>query len=224
MILEQDERIIHDLKLKSSRLHKRNHLRFISYFQVPQIDKLIFKKPLKILLVTNGLILIASAMLGPIYALFVDQVGGDLLDASLAGAAFSLAAGFTVIISGKITDKIKEQELILVLGYIVMGIGFFLMTLVNSIWLLLLVQVIIGFGEAIYVPAFDAVYSKHLDDDNLGSQWGAWESMNYFTAAAGAIIGGYLVTKWGFSPLFVLMAILSISSGVYIYRLPRKLL
>jgi len=209
---------------KPSHLHKRNHLHFISYFRTPQIDKINLKRPLKILLLTNGLILIASAMLGPIYALFVNQVGGDLLDASLAGAAFSLAAGLTVIISGRITDKIKEQELIVVFGYIVMGIGFLLLTIVNSIWFLLIVQAIIGFGEAIYVPAFDAVYSKHLEDNNYGSQWGVWEAMNYFTAAAGAVAGGYLVTKWGFNPLFVLMAILSIISGAYIYRLPRKLL
>ncbi|KKU92345.1 MAG: Permease of the major facilitator superfamily [Microgenomates group bacterium GW2011_GWA1_48_10] len=223
MNLEEDERLAHDIQLKG-RLRKRNHLRYLSYFQVPRIDKFIFKKPLHILLLTNGMILLASAMLGPIYALFVDQVGGDLLDASLAGAAFSLAAGFTVLISGKITDRVKEQELILVFGYIIMGLGFLFYLLVSSMWTLLLAQIIIGFGEAIYVPAFDAVYSKHLDDDNIGSQWGAWESMNYFTAAAGAVVGGAIVTKFGFDPLFLIMGVLSVASGVYIYRLPRKVL
>jgi MFS family permease len=173
---------------------------------------------------TNGLILIASAMLGPIYALFVDKVGGDILDAGFAGAAFSLAAGFTVIISGKLTDKIKEKELILVVGYVIMGLGFLSYIVVSSMWMLLIAQIVIGFGEAIYVPAFDAVYSKHLEEDNIGSQWGAWESMNYFATAGGAVVGGFVATKFGFSPLFVIMAILSIASGFYIWRLPRKIL
>jgi len=40
------------------------------------------KKKLKILLVTNGLILLSGAMIGPIYAIYVKKIGGDLLDAS----------------------------------------------------------------------------------------------------------------------------------------------
>jgi len=48
--------------------------------------------------------------------------------------------------------------------------------------------------------------------------------MNYFTAAAGAVVGGAIVTKFGFDPLFLIMGVLSVASGVYIYRLPRKVL
>ena len=36
------------------------------------------------LLFTNSLIIVAGAMLGPIYALLVEDIGGGLLDASLA--------------------------------------------------------------------------------------------------------------------------------------------
>ena len=41
--------------------------------------KKLFNKAIKILLITNGFILIAGAMLGPIYALFVKKIGGDQL-------------------------------------------------------------------------------------------------------------------------------------------------
>ena len=34
-------------------------------------------KALRILLATNAFILLAGAMLGPIYALFVDEIGGE---------------------------------------------------------------------------------------------------------------------------------------------------
>ena len=56
------------------------------------------------------MILLAGAMLGPIYALFVEEIGGNLLDASFAGGMFALAAGITTFISGKYSDKIKENE------------------------------------------------------------------------------------------------------------------
>jgi len=184
----------------------------------------LFNKPIRILLVTNSLVLIASAMLGPIYALFVKEIGGDLLDASYAFGVFALAAGITTLFSGKYSDKIKENELIVVFGYGIMGIGFFSYMLVNSIWALLVVQVIIGLGGAIYSPAFDAVYSKHLDSYKSGREWGAWEAINYFTAAFGAVTGGFLVTFFGFNTMFVIMGLLCFASAFYILRLPRKVL
>lgn len=185
---------------------------------------LFFNKALRILLTTNAMILLAGAMIGPIYALFVEKVGGDLLDASFAGAIFALAAGITTLISGKYSDRIKENELIIVAGYLIMGIGFLLFIFIETVPQLLLVQILIGFGEAIYSPAFDAQYSKHLDGHKSGTQWGAWESMNYFTTAIGATLGGIIVTILGFNAIFVAMSALCTFSALYIYFLPRKAL
>jgi len=186
--------------------------------------KIFFNHAIRILLATNGLILFAGAMLGPIYALFVEKIGGSLLDASYAGAAFAAAAAITVFFMGRLSDKVKENELIIVAGYIIMGLGFFLYTAVNSIWSLLLAQVIIGFGEAIYVPAFDCVFSRHLDRKKEGTEWGAWESINYITTAIGAIIGGYTVHYFGFDLLFIIMSLFCFTSAAYIFFLPRKIL
>ena len=172
------------------------------------MKKPFINRALKILLSTNAIILMSVAMIGPIYALYVEKVGGDLMEASLAGGIFALTAGITTLFSGKISDKIKESELIVVIGYFIMGIGFMLYTVVDSMIFLYVVQVIIGLGEAIYSPAFDSVYSKHLDSKQSGTQWGAWESMNYFTIAAGAVVGGFLVSLFDFKILFVVMALM----------------
>ena len=181
-------------------------------------------KPLRILLATNGIVLVASALMGPIYALFVEKVGGDLLDASLTGAAFSLAAGITTLFAGKYSDKVKENELVVVLGYVIIGIGFLLYALVDSILFLLIVQIIIGFGEALYSPSFDALYSKHLHNGKAGVQWGAWEAMNYFMIALGAILGGLIINFFGFTSAFIFMGCLCFISAAYIFCLPRKIL
>lgn len=183
-----------------------------------------FNKATRILLMTNGFILIAAAMLGPIYAFFVEEIGGDLLSASYTFGVFAVVAGVVTLVSGNYTDKLKENELIIVLGYGIMGIGFLGYILVNSIATLLVIQVIIGLGEAIYVPAFDAIYSKHLYKRRSGRQWGAWEALNYFSIAFGAIIGGLLVTFFGFNIIFIAMGLFCLVSAVYILRLPREVL
>ena len=90
------------------------------------MKQFLFNKALRILLITNGLVLLASAMLGPIYALFVENIGGDLLDASLTGGLFALAAGITTLVAGRFADKNKRGDLIVVFGYTLMGIGFLL--------------------------------------------------------------------------------------------------
>ena len=188
------------------------------------MKKVFLNRALRVLLISNSFVLLAGAMLGPIYAIFVERVGGDLLDASIAGGLFALAAGITTILAGKYADKIKESELIIVFGYILMGFGFLLYTVVSSILFLFVVQVIIGFAEAVYAPAFDALYSKHIDRGKAGREWGAWESMNYFSVAIGAVIGGLIVNSLGFNVIFIIMALLCFVSGFYIYFLPRKLL
>src|SRR3989344_7244676 len=75
-------------------------------------------RAIRILVVTNGLVLIAGAMLAPIYAAYVDIIGGDLMDASFAGGAFALTAGTTVLLAGKFSDRGRAQELVVVTGYI----------------------------------------------------------------------------------------------------------
>jgi MFS family permease len=187
-------------------------------------NKKVLNKPLKILLATNGIILMAAAMLGPIYALFIEEIGGSLLDASYAGAIFALVAGITVLLSGSYTDRVKNPERIIAFGYIVMGSGFFLLTFVSSIWFLLAVQGLIGFGEAIYSPSYNAVYSKHLTKNEAGRQWGYWESMSHFTAVIGALLGGYIATTFGFDTLFICAALFCLASATYILILPKKVL
>ncbi len=188
------------------------------------MPELILNKALKILALTNAIVLIAGGMIGPIYALFVEEIGGDLLSAGFAGGVFALAAGITTLMAGKYADKIKENELMIVFGYFLMGIGFLLYMFVKSIWSLFLVQALIGFSEAIYAPVFDAIYSKHLDKNKAGRAWGVYESINYFSLAAGAVIGGLVGKQFGFNILFIIMAMLCFWSAIYIYFLPRKVL
>jgi len=177
---------------------------------------------LRILLLTNSLILMAVAMVAPIYALLVSRIGGDLLDASLTGSVFAVVAGMTLLVSGQYADKKKARRRIVILGYCLIGIAFLLYTVVSNIWWLLLVQVLIGLGEAIYAPAFDGLYSSHLDDGFESREWGNWEATHYFSTAIGALAGGLIVRYIGFNALFVTMAVFCFGSALYIGRLPKR--
>jgi DHA1 family multidrug resistance protein-like MFS transporter len=188
------------------------------------MKKFLFNKALKILLITNGMILISAAMLGPIYALFVETVGGDLFDASMAAGIFALAAGATTLLAGKFADRTKRPELIVVLGYCLIGTGYFLYNFAYSMWFLFGIQILIGFAEAFYSPAFDSIYSRHLTVNKAGAEWGAWESINYFSQALGATAGGFIAATFGFHAIFSIMGCLCFFSAFYILMLKKHIL
>lgn len=160
----------------------------------------------------------------PIYAIYVEKIGGNLLDIGLAGGVFALAGAVTAFITGRYSDKIKESEFFIVFSYAFMGVGFLLYMIVDSIFSLLLVQILIGISRASYGPAFDALYSRHLHLDHAGKTWGAWESMSYLATAIGATIGGIIAFTIGFNALFIAMAALCFFSAIYIFFLPREIL
>jgi len=178
-----------------------------------------FKKATKILLLTNWLVLIAVAMLAPIYAIFVDKVWWDLMDASIAWWIFALSAWITSLISWKITDNLKKKTNVVVFWYFLMWIWFFLYTIVDSVLFLFFVQALIGFGEAIYSPSFDALYWNNLNKKQRWLEWGAWESMNYFTIAIWAFIWWLMVTYLWFNSIFIFMWLLCFGSWTYLYIL-----
>ncbi|MBI4032649.1 MFS transporter [Candidatus Berkelbacteria bacterium] len=180
-----------------------------------------FNRALRILLATSGAVMLAGAMLGPIYALFVEEIGGDLLDASLTGSIFALAAGLTTLVAGRIADRVKREELIIAGGYAVMGIGYFLYLLVDSIWTLFAVQVVIGFAEASFFPAYDALYSRHMALKKAGTEWGTWEALSYFATAAGALAGGIIASLYGFPVIFLLMGTLCLLAAFFMAVTPR---
>lgn len=174
-------------------------------------------KPLKILIFTDSLVLIAGAMIVPFYALFVENIGGDILDAGLAAGAFAIAAGISALVAGRLGDRVKHKEYIMAVAYLILALCFFLYSYVNSIWSLLLLQVVIGLVQAAYAPVFDALYGEHIGSKRTASsRWSLWESSYYFAIAIGAIGGAVVVNLTGFNGLFIAMALLCALAGLYV--------
>ena len=75
------------------------------------------KRGTKILLWADGFATLALGMLGPIYALFVEQIGGDILDAGWAFFAFMITSGIVMFLISKWEDRFKHKSKLVVVGY-----------------------------------------------------------------------------------------------------------
>ena len=173
------------------------------------------KRGLVILLACFALFTLAAEMLAPVYAVFVERIGGDLLTAGGAYAIFMGVTGILIIIISKWEDRFKHLEKLVVLGFCIKVIGFTGYVFVSKPMHLFLVQVILGLGEAVSLPAHDGLYSQLLDRGKYASEWGMYDALWYITAAVAGIIGGAISNYLGFKMLFFLMIIISLA-GLFV--------
>jgi predicted MFS family arabinose efflux permease len=183
-----------------------------------------FNKALRILITTNTAMVFVVGMLGPFYAIFVQKLGGDIAFAGFSWAVFAIVAGVLTILFGRWHLKVKEQELLLVLGYLIRGVVFLSYAFMTSIPQLIFTQVLWGIAVAFGSPAFDATYSLHTTKDDSIVQWGQWEGIAAIAQGMAAIIGGILIQSIGYMPVFLGMSIICFILGIYIWRLPREVL
>mgnify|MGYP003968074129 CR=1 FL=1 len=181
-------------------------------FKYLELQGIGMKKGLKILLLSDTWATLALGMIGPIYAIFVADIGGDILDASWAYFAFMITSGVVMYFISHWEDKVKHKNRLITLGYSLTALGCLSYIFVDSQLTLVITQMILGVAEAVQVPAYDAMYSSYLRKHKAASEWGNWEAMQYIVTAIAALAGGYLAKSLGFKALFVAMFIFSLFS------------
>ncbi len=180
-------------------------------------------RSLRILLAVDLMSLTAVAMIAPIQAVFVQKIGGDILDAGLASTVFALAAAIVVFLSGKWGDGRKHRHRIVALGYGLTGIGFLMYLAVDSVIALFFVQIWVGMSQAFLAPAFDALYTSQISSKRrVSSRWGMWEAENYLSIALGGVMGGAIAKYAGFNTLFLVMATMCFLSAAYLVTRPNR--
>ena len=65
---------------------------------------------LKILIVADAFANLALGMLGPIYAIFVGEIGGDILDVGWAYFTFTFTSGVVLYLISKWEDRVLHKE------------------------------------------------------------------------------------------------------------------
>ncbi|MBI2033317.1 MAG: MFS transporter [Candidatus Levybacteria bacterium] len=177
----------------------------------------------KVLLISDAFYLLSGGLLGPIYALFVTKIGGDLLDASSAFALFMLTAGIVTFLLSIWEDKSKHRRKFVIIGYGIGMLGAIGYLFVNSTMTLFIVQIILGLAVSVKDPAYDALFSN--SQKHLALAWGEWETVDYFALSGGAFFGGLIAQYLGFQVLLFCMAFLSVVSfitSMYLLRLKEK--
>ena len=159
----------------------------------------------KILVLAFGASIFAEGILLPIYAIFVQKIGGDILDAGFAMGIFLITEGiFMILIHRKKWDS-RQRIFLMVGGWIIWLLGIITYLFISNIWILFISQVLTAMGNAIADPVFDAELSSHIDKDVEEMEWGVFEGSKDLIGGAAAIIGGVIAFRFGFPVLIYFM-------------------
>lgn len=169
----------------------------------------------KILLYGGNIWYFGEGMLGPLFAVFTERIGGDILDITWAWATYLIVAGVLYMVVGKLSDGKKNKEKLMVIGYTLNAIFTFGFLFVSSTTHLFIVQTGLGIAAALATPTWNALYAKHEDRKHDGYQWGlAGGEAQIFTGIA-VVTGGLIVSYFSFKVLFVTMGIIQIIAAIY---------
>jgi hypothetical protein len=158
----------------------------------------------------------------PIYAIFVQKVGGDILDVGYAMGIFLITDGIFTMLIHRFKWTQKQRMFLMVLGWIIWLGGICTYLLISNIWMLFLAQFLTAVGNATADPVFDQELADHTDKELAEYEWGFFEGSRSLLDGAAAIIGAAVAAFLGFTALIYLMIITATSSFLLILVYIRK--
>ena len=181
-------------------------------------------RSLKILFIANGIFVFAGKLLGPLYAVFAENFDTNVLSISFAWFVYMFSSTLFSVVVLYFGDRIKEKEYMLILGFLLRALSSMLYIFIGSFFMFIIVQIILGIGDAFGSPAFDSIFAEHLDRGREIYNYSSWKVIQNFLLAVASLIGGIVVYYINFDFLFFIMACLALLSAVIVYLQPRKLL
>lgn len=170
----------------------------------------------KVLLYSSNLWYFGEGMFGPLFAVFTQKVGGDILDITGASAVYIIVYGLLTIWVGKLADYKDNKRKLIIAGYFLNALFTFTYLLVRSPLDLFLVQIGLGIAAALATPTWDALYAEYEDKRHAGYVWGLASGESKVLTGVAIILGGLIVSYLSFNLLFAIMGVIQIISAVYL--------
>lgn len=167
-------------------------------------------KTAKTLLLGANIWYFGEGMMGPLFAVFAEKIGGDILDITWAWATYLVITGLFYILVGRLLNNKPYKEKVMVAGYLLNATFTFCYLFVGSPLQLFFVQAGLGVSEALGTPAWDALYAKNLTSDMDSYAWGLSTGQSQIVTGIAFGIGGLITHFVSFEALFITMGIIQL--------------
>ena len=178
-------------------------------------------------LVTSGMEGVQNMTMGALHAFLplyvVEQAGLSIV---LAGALWSILTGTSVVakpLLGRISDRYGRRGPIII-GMILCALPFALIPLFNAFWVLALLGILFGLGEAFVTTSTGALVAELAEQRTLGAAMGVFGTIADTGQALGPIVIGGLLGLIGYLASFSLLSVfLLLWTVLFAFTVARRL-
>ncbi len=176
---------------------------------------------IRLLILSDFAIFYGFGLINPIFAVFLNNQirGGNLEVIGFASTIYLVTKSLGQIPVAEVVDRLKGEED----DFWLMVIGTFAFSLVPILYLfartplhIYLIQFFNGVMTAFTFPSWMAIFTRHIDKNMEGLEWGIYYTLTDLGGAAAAGLGGFLAQNYGFQNVFVLTAIFSLVGSFFL--------
>lgn len=172
----------------------------------------------KVLIIASSLWYFGEGLFGPLFAVFAEKMGGDILDITWAWAAYLVATGVFYVLVGKLLTHSKYKKEVMIIGYALNALLTFGYVFVYNTTSLLVIQVGLGIAEALSTPIWDSLFASNLEDTENTFHWGLATGHTHFISGIAIAIGGLVANYLSFHALFIIMGCIQVLATIVQYR------
>ncbi|MBI4034186.1 MAG: MFS transporter [Candidatus Brennerbacteria bacterium] len=170
---------------------------------------------IRLLIISDTVLMGAAGLLGPIFALFIEDFikGGNEAVAGLAAGIYLLTKSVLQIPIAHFIDKVrgeKDDFWLMFIFTLLIAVIPLLYLVIDTPLELYLVQFVLGLFTAFTFPTYMAIFTRHIDKEKEGTEWGVYFTLTDLTSAALAAVGGYIAVAEGFPVLIVAVVVVSV--------------
>ncbi|WP_017755487.1 MFS transporter [Calidifontibacillus oryziterrae] len=171
----------------------------------------LWTKDFIILSLSNLFLFFGFQMLLPTLPIYVKELGGRDTTVGLVIGIFTISALLIRPFSGAFLDTFG-RKLFLLIGLLICLIAIGTYVLATTVFLLLLIRIIHGFGWGVSTTTFGTVASDIIPASRRGEGMGYYGMSTTFAMAVAPVTGIWIINHSGFSLLFLLAFISTVIS------------
>ena len=168
-------------------------------------------------------------LLDPIFAVFLinNVAGANLITIGFLATVYWFVKVFLQIPISLFLDKThgeRDDFYALIFGLMIIGVSAFSLMLATAIWHVYIIQFLKAIGFSFYIPAWSAIFSRHLDKKHTAFDWAISSSSVSFGIGLAGFLGASLASMFGFKLVFLSVGLVALSSAGLLLFVPDLIL